>query len=177
MDFTFSLHRKNLGKIVFEPTATVITQDPESLKAYIKQVKRWYTGFWQCLTKHNVPWGGKSLDFEAALLAIDGLLNVFLAIFFMALIPFSFFANPTLLTIPLLIDLFFFMLPAIIYVSYKRKTFNIIFFLPHFYLMRFIGSIVFFYSFLNVSLGLDLKLKNVWNTQRYKVNKEEVWVN
>lgn len=176
MDFTFRIHRLNLGRIVYEPSAVVSTQDPATITAYIKQVKRWYIGFWQCILKHKVPWGGQKLDAEAGLLATDALLNVLLAALLVVLVPASLFVDPIVLISPALADLFIFMLPSILYVSIRRKIYGLILFLPLFYFLRVIGSFTFFYSFLKVTLGLRAKMSNVWNTQRYRVMKEEIWV-
>ncbi|MDQ3239565.1 MAG: glycosyltransferase family 2 protein, partial [bacterium] len=41
MDFTFMIHRNNLGKITFTDKAIVVTQDPGNVKEYCKQIKRW----------------------------------------------------------------------------------------------------------------------------------------
>ena len=176
MDFTFTLHRRRLGRIVYEPSATVSTQDPATVGAYVKQLNRWYCGFWQCIFKHRIPWGGQRLDAEAALLATDALLNVLLAILFIAIIPASLVFDPKVLITPILLDLFVFMLPTILFVSLKRKLFGIIVFLPHFYFLRFVGSYLFFYSFIKTSLGITTETSNVWDSARYKVVKEEVWV-
>ncbi len=45
------------GKIAYEPTAVVYTQDPSTLRDYIGQLgKRWYAGSWQVMGKHKLLW-------------------------------------------------------------------------------------------------------------------------
>jgi len=176
MDFTFLLHRRKVGKIIYEPKCRVYTQDPGNLSSYIKQVKRWYTGFWQCIAKHHIPWGAQVLDFEAALLATDGVLNSLLAIYYVFLFPMFLLDKSKFFVLPVAIDLLFFMIPATIYVGVKEKSVKILGYLPHFYFMRFLGSFVFLYSFLKFSIEVNLKYAKVWDTARYEIKKEELWV-
>lgn len=51
LDFTYKLHKNHL-KIEFDKKAIVYTQDPDTLKSYIGQMRRWYGGGWQNLLKH-----------------------------------------------------------------------------------------------------------------------------
>ena len=172
MDFTFLLHRKNLGRIVYTNKATVITQDPILLSDFIKQIKRWYTGFWQCVQKHNIPWGGQRLDAEVTLLATEGLLNGLLILLFIFILPLSLF-HPYLLLIPLGIDLFFFMLPTLFVIAKRHQTWSLFLYIPHFYLLRALSSFIFLASFIKVFLGLDFQLP--WGkATRYKIRSTTI---
>ena len=51
MDLTFTIHRLKIGQIGYCSSAIVMTQDPKTLKDFIKQNDRWHTGFWQCVKK------------------------------------------------------------------------------------------------------------------------------
>ncbi|KAB1662555.1 glycosyltransferase family 2 protein [Pseudoclavibacter chungangensis] len=52
-NMTFEVQAKELGTIAFDPRAArAYTQDPDSLPAYTKQVRRWSLGFWQTLKRH-----------------------------------------------------------------------------------------------------------------------------
>lgn len=62
-NMTFELHRKRLGKIAFDPAVCGWTQDPDNLKDYYRQIRRWWLGFWQTLRRHGLWWSG----FSAAL--------------------------------------------------------------------------------------------------------------
>lgn len=57
MDLTIQVHRLG-GKVSYLEEAGVMTQDPNNLKDYHKQILRWYRGFWQVVKKHNVLWKG-----------------------------------------------------------------------------------------------------------------------
>ncbi|MCX2747683.1 glycosyltransferase family 2 protein [Arthrobacter sp. MI7-26] len=57
-NMTFEIHAKKLGRIAFHPSAAVAyTQDPDNLKDYIKQVRRWILGFWQTVRRHGLQVG------------------------------------------------------------------------------------------------------------------------
>ncbi|PPF42128.1 glycosyl transferase [Pseudoclavibacter sp. AY1F1] len=53
-NMTFEVHAKRLGRIAFDPrVATAYTQDPDTLRSYVAQVRRWNLGFWQTLRRHS----------------------------------------------------------------------------------------------------------------------------
>jgi biofilm PGA synthesis N-glycosyltransferase PgaC len=53
-NMTFEVHAKRLGRIAFHPRAGVaMTQDPDTLHDYVKQVVRWNLGFWQTVARHR----------------------------------------------------------------------------------------------------------------------------
>src|SRR5688572_6945920 len=49
MDLTIQIHRKRLGAISFTPHAVAYTQDPRTLRQYLGQITRWYSGTWQVM--------------------------------------------------------------------------------------------------------------------------------
>lgn len=52
-NMTFEVHHNNLGKIIYSPNVKAYTQDPDNLKDYFKQIKRWNLGFWQTVFRHG----------------------------------------------------------------------------------------------------------------------------
>jgi poly-beta-1,6-N-acetyl-D-glucosamine synthase len=71
-DMTFQVHRKKLGRIIYEPKAKIVTQDPDNLADYVKQMTRWQIGHYQTMRKHGVPFQFKKLDIVVlALLLVD----------------------------------------------------------------------------------------------------------
>ncbi|SDZ27231.1 glycosyltransferase family 2 protein [Herbiconiux ginsengi] len=53
-NMTFEVHAKRLGRIAFHPHAAIaLTQDPDTLFDYVKQVQRWNLGFWQTVGRHG----------------------------------------------------------------------------------------------------------------------------
>ena len=73
MDLTVQIHRKHLGRIRFARDAVVYTQDPRRIREYVGQLTRWYSGTWQVMRLHRLPFGRQRLDAEFALLIGEGL--------------------------------------------------------------------------------------------------------
>jgi biofilm PGA synthesis N-glycosyltransferase PgaC len=49
---TFEVYQKKLGKVAFTLKAVAETQDPDTLRDYIKQTRRWAVGLWQTVRRH-----------------------------------------------------------------------------------------------------------------------------
>lgn len=56
-NMTFELHHKRLGKIAFSPSVHAMTDDPDNLRDYYRQVRRWALGLWQTLRRHGAWFG------------------------------------------------------------------------------------------------------------------------
>ena len=52
-NMTFEVHHRHLGRIAFHPGVRAITQDPDNLRDYTRQVRRWSLGFWQTVRRHG----------------------------------------------------------------------------------------------------------------------------
>lgn len=74
-DMTFQIHRKSLGKIIYEPKAKVITQDPDNIRDTFKQLTRWQLGFIQSAIKHKVPFGRQAFDFAIAIMLLQEIIH------------------------------------------------------------------------------------------------------
>ena len=54
-NMTFEVHAKQLGRIEFHPSAAnAFTQDPNTIRDYTRQVRRWSLGFWQTVRRHGL---------------------------------------------------------------------------------------------------------------------------
>ncbi|HEX3785680.1 MAG TPA: glycosyltransferase family 2 protein [Pseudonocardiaceae bacterium] len=51
-NMTFELYKKRLGKVGFSLSAVAVTQDPDTLRDYARQTKRWALGLWQTVRRH-----------------------------------------------------------------------------------------------------------------------------
>ncbi len=51
-NMTFEVYQKRLGKVGFTLRAVAITQDPDNLRDYVRQTKRWAVGLWQTVKRH-----------------------------------------------------------------------------------------------------------------------------
>lgn len=147
MDLTFLIHRKNLGKIAYTTKVSVITQDPYTLKDYVRQISRWYKGYFQCLKKYRVPWGRQTLDLELGLQTIEGLAGGLLALFLILGLPFIITKQPLFLAAPLSLDFLLFFAPTVFLTVFVHSDLKILKYLPIFYLIRLLNSLVFLYSF------------------------------
>ncbi|WP_293781103.1 glycosyltransferase family 2 protein [uncultured Aeromicrobium sp.] len=81
-NMTFEIHAKGLGRVAFDPgAARAMTQDPDAVGDYIRQVGRWNLGFWQTLARHRPRWGvfWPSVSLFAAEVVVSSLLIVALA--------------------------------------------------------------------------------------------------
>ena len=97
-NMTFEVYRKRLGLVGFTVAAKAVTQDPASVRDYIKQTKRWALGLWQTVRRH-----GLHLDLLSAMLCVL-LLELLTA-------SLSFLALPAVLTVLAVPDLF----PAVLH--------------------------------------------------------------
>jgi cellulose synthase/poly-beta-1,6-N-acetylglucosamine synthase-like glycosyltransferase len=53
-NMTFELHHKKLGRIAYDTRAMVDSSQPLTIGDYVRQVKRWYLGWWQTIWRHGV---------------------------------------------------------------------------------------------------------------------------
>ncbi|MCX2729997.1 glycosyltransferase family 2 protein [Saccharopolyspora sp. NFXS83] len=51
-NMTFEVYQKRLGKVGFTPSAVAATQDPGTLRDYVRQSRRWSLGLWQTVRRH-----------------------------------------------------------------------------------------------------------------------------
>jgi cellulose synthase/poly-beta-1,6-N-acetylglucosamine synthase-like glycosyltransferase len=51
-NMTFEVYQQRLGKVAFTLGAVAVTQDPDNLRDYVRQTKRWVLGLWQTVRRH-----------------------------------------------------------------------------------------------------------------------------
>jgi poly-beta-1,6-N-acetyl-D-glucosamine synthase len=51
-NMTFELYQKRLGKVGFTLGGAAVTQDPDTVRDYVRQTKRWALGLWQTVRRH-----------------------------------------------------------------------------------------------------------------------------
>jgi biofilm PGA synthesis N-glycosyltransferase PgaC len=51
-NMTFEVYQRRLGKVGFTMGAVAVTQDPDNLRDYVRQTKRWALGLWQTVRRH-----------------------------------------------------------------------------------------------------------------------------
>ncbi len=157
MDLTLQVHR-NGGQVMYVPEAIVYTQDPATIKDYIKQVIRWQRGGWQVFKKHHVGSFKKKqpVDFMILFLTADAFLfNRFLWLII------------GILLLPLKYLMFIFALEILLmfgiacYSSIKNSRLDIIYKFPLYFWINYINTFTFFKTFYEVII----KKQNVldWN--------------
>lgn len=52
-NMTFEVYRKRLGRVGFSLSAVAVTQDPDNLRDYVRQMRRWSLGLWQTVRRHR----------------------------------------------------------------------------------------------------------------------------
>jgi len=138
LDFTYKIHKKKL-KIFYDRKAFVYTQDPDKLKSYINQMRRWYCGGWQNFLKHkkiiNKPW----IALELSLMYLEGVVFSFI-MFLMPLLN---------LRLALYLMLFYFLYGVALgaYAAISRKRYDLLFFSPFYIVTSYINAYIFLEQF------------------------------
>ena len=142
MDCTIQVHRKKMGRIVYGPNARVFTQDPSTIRDYVKQMYRWHTGAWQIGQKYAMFTGMSRIDWEYKLLmgegAFFGLLYLLLPVWLMFFRKFAFFAVG--------MDGAALMLMSLVCAISESRA-DVFLSSPMYVLLRFVDCSVFLYSF------------------------------
>jgi biofilm PGA synthesis N-glycosyltransferase PgaC len=81
-NMTFEIYQKRLGKVAFSLGAVAVTQDPDNLRDYVRQIKRWGLGLWQTVRRHP-----PRLNLFSAMLTVL-LLELLTSSMFFLLLPF-----------------------------------------------------------------------------------------
>jgi len=146
MDLTLQVHRLG-GKVKYVHDAVVVTQDPNSLKDYVKQSMRWKRGFWQTILKHRTFsfTRKQAVDWYMIYLTLESL--IFNKIFLLGAA--WILSGPMVIVWGLLFDLLIF--SAIAFYSFtKTKRVDTLTHIPVFYLLAYVGLYVHLVSFVEI---------------------------
>jgi cellulose synthase/poly-beta-1,6-N-acetylglucosamine synthase-like glycosyltransferase len=164
MDLTLQVHRKRLGAIVYARDAIVFTQDPQRVRDYVGQITRWYSGTWQVMRLHRVPFGGQRIDLEFALLLLEGLIySLLIAVapvcaFFWPVAVLSWFAFDQVV-----------MLAAAIACAVGLRRPDVLFWFPVFPVLRILNALVLLRTFWREVVRGD-RLQTWFSVRRYEVH-------
>jgi poly-beta-1,6-N-acetyl-D-glucosamine synthase len=142
MDCTIQIHRKQLGRILYQRDAVVSTQDPRTVRDYVKQIYRWDTGTWQVGQKYGMPTGLTKIDWEFKLLMGEGL--IFSTLYL--LLPAVLLVRPKIALYGAGMDFAVLIVLAFVCAVRERRT-DVITALPTYEVLRFVDCSVFLYSF------------------------------
>jgi cellulose synthase/poly-beta-1,6-N-acetylglucosamine synthase-like glycosyltransferase len=137
MDLTIQIHRKRLGRVRFAEDAVVYTQDPRRIGEYIGQLTRWYSGTWQVMRLHRLPFGRQRLDAEVALLIGEGLAYSVLVL----ALPVLAWLWPAATLRALLLDQLVFAFLSVVF-AWRLRRLDVLVWLPMFAPLRVIGCMV-----------------------------------
>jgi len=161
MDCTIQVHRRKLGKIVYQKHAVVSTQDPRTLRDYVKQMYRWHTGAWQVGRKYGMLTGLSKIDLEYKLLMGEGV--IFATLFL--LLPVWLFLYPRLVFYGVGMDMIVLVFLSMICAVCDRRT-DVFICSPMYPLLRFVDCSVFLYSFWRVVIQKK-QVKGWFAVKRY----------
>jgi cellulose synthase/poly-beta-1,6-N-acetylglucosamine synthase-like glycosyltransferase len=163
-DLTLQIHHLGLGRIAYEPRAHSFTQDPFSLRVYIKQVSRWYTGFFQVMRKHHVGTRSfKKIDLLLLFLAFDGVIYLAQLGFFIFL---TLIHRAHIDPLFLIVSDMAIMLALVLYASVRTKRFDVLAPAPLYYILRILNLTLFFWAAVKIYCLPKKESHGVWNTGR-----------
>ncbi len=165
-DMTLEMHEKFKGKIVYEPKMIVWTQEPLNLKVYLKQINRWYRGWYQ-VAKKRLSFPPKKTDLLILYFTLDSLIfTAELA----ALISLSVIKrNANVLSYLFLADIVT-MVILCSYTSISKKRPEIIAIFPLIYFLRLLNVFIFLKSGFEVLVLRKFPLKRTsWENSRYAI--------
>lgn len=172
-DVTMQLYRKNLGKIQFIPKAIAYTQDPYSIRDFIKQITRWNRGILQVMLRHGVM---RKTSFVDTYLKYQLLQNLLFFTNFFIWIPYLvvFRFGPAALAAAFLYDVFV-MFILTVFSAARVNRYDIIGAFPLVYALRWISLVIFLKAFIEVIVLRKFRLsKGVWHNKRYKLAGDSV---
>ena len=92
-NMTFEVHAKKLGRIAFHPdTAVAYTQDPDTARDYLNQIRRWTLGYWQTVRLHGVRHIGRFWA-ALALQIVELVLSSITVLFMLPLMLFAIYSE------------------------------------------------------------------------------------
>lgn len=171
-DVTMQIHRANMGKIQFIPQAVAYTQDPFSIRDFIRQITRWNRGVLQVMLRHKVTRKLSLIDMYLNYQVVQNLLffvNFFIWIPYLVAYKFGLAA----LAVAFLYDV---CIMAILttFSAIRVRRYDIIAAFPHIYALRWVSMLVFLKAFVEVMvLGKYRHSKGVWGNRRYKLSTSD----
>jgi len=147
-DVTLQIHRQKLGAIQFIPKATAYTQDPRTVKDFIKQITRWNRGVMQGVTRHRI---GRKLSAIDAYLSYQILQNLILFVGYFVWVPYLIvrYQSANVLATIFVYDLILTFAIAML-VAVRMRRFEIISAFPIVYGLRWVNLFVFLKAFVEV---------------------------
>lgn len=161
-DVTLQVHRNGLGKIQFIEDAVVYTQDPTTVKDFMRQIHRWNRGVMQGIVRHKIGRQFKKLDaylLYQLSLSLGMLVNYFVVLPLIALDK----GIVTTVSAVFLIDVLLFW-TLVSYAAMRSRRWNILNAFPHIYMLRWVSLWVFLRSFVEVIILRKHVGSGIWRS-------------
>lgn len=166
-DMMATLRAHYLGyDVIYVRDAVVVTADPQDLlRSYSRQLTRWNGGAWTCMRQLRM-WGStRRIALETQLVMGEG----FIVSIMMLLWPLWFYLAPKMVETWMTIDGGFMLLSAAI-VSYSSKRWDILLYMPTYFILRFVDSFLFLKGFHQAFFGPKSKKLSWQSCTRYQLN-------
>ncbi len=162
LDLTWQLELNGYRTSTIDAYASTI--EPEGLIAYISQIRRWYMGFFQCLSKYNTALFSKNpLTLTVSLLLFESLVFTILWASMIVLLFMTPFLTNELSTLKWLlfnmigIDLFTVCFPAFFKGIEMGSLRDLILGIPIFYSLRIVNAVVWWVTFVEWIFSYNIK--------------------
>ena len=162
LDLTWLLELNGYRTSTIDAYASTV--EPEGLIAYISQIRRWYMGFFQCLSKHNTALFSKNpLTLTVSLLLFESLVFTILWASMIVLLFMTPFLTNELSTLKWLlfnmigIDLFTVCFPAFFKGIEMGSLRDLILGIPIFYSLRIVNAVVWWVTFVEWIFSYNIK--------------------
>jgi poly-beta-1,6-N-acetyl-D-glucosamine synthase len=165
MDLTVQIHRRRLGTVRYAADAVTFTQDPRTIRGYLGQLRRWYSGTWQVMRLHGLPFGRQRIDAEFALLVGEGLVYSALVL----ALPLVALVWPAAALRWILLDQAV-SAAAVVIVAACLRRIDIVFSFPAFVVLRVLGCAVLLQTFW-AEIIRKRTLQTWFSVGRYEINE------
>jgi cellulose synthase/poly-beta-1,6-N-acetylglucosamine synthase-like glycosyltransferase len=162
LDLTWLLELNGYRTSTIDAYASTV--EPEGLIAYISQIRRWYMGFFQCLSKYNTALFSKNpLTLTVSLLLFESLVFTILWASMIVLLFMTPFLTNELSTLKWLlfnmigIDLFTVCFPAFFKGIEMGSLRDLILGIPIFYSLRIVNAVVWWVTFVEWIFSYNIK--------------------
>jgi cellulose synthase/poly-beta-1,6-N-acetylglucosamine synthase-like glycosyltransferase len=166
-DMMATLRAHDLGyDVIYVRDAVVVTADPQDLlHSYSRQLTRWNGGAWSC-TRQLRMWGStRKIALETQLVMSEG----FVVSILLLLLPIWFYLFPRTVLTWLTIDGGFMLISAAV-VSFTNKRWDILFYMPTYFVLRFVDSYLFLRGFHQAFFGPKSEKLSWQSSTRYKLS-------
>ncbi|MCL6479060.1 MAG: glycosyltransferase [Peptococcaceae bacterium] len=160
MDLTIQIYRRKLGRILYDAKLLVDSHNPQNLKNFYMQVRRWYIGFWQNVRKHSMMKKLSPIDLEVGIFLLESVVTGLLLL----LIPSAILLYPKPTCVLILINWLVVIGVSTVAGIYLRRW-RIILWSPLFVYMHLINLITFLSAFLGFFVLSPRTMKEAWYFQ------------